>query len=272
MTRALALGLFVCLGCGEAGDPDALSEDTTAPLAWTAGERFALVTVNRLTRDPLLGDPVCSINVQLGEANADGAFPAADTEGACVVGGALPELQSASFTALDGGTMDLRVGGTVDAITVDDTNVGSPLSFECARLESERSVGVTSLADESATDALGAFVAEIPLQAAPTFSEPEELRAGVALWPEGDIEVSWNGGLGDSVELVLMPRDGSAPMVRCFADDDGDFAIPARLADPYRAAGATLEVGRVGVEVRDVDGVEVRLASRSATQLWLELR
>ncbi len=265
------MGLLVCLGCGEGSEPDALSEDTVAPLEWSAGERFALVTVNRLTRDPLLGDPLCSINVQLGEANADGAFPAAETEGACFVSGALPELRSANFTAVDGGTIDLRVGGVVDRITVDASSVGSPLSFDCTRLESERSVGVTSLADESATDALGELTTEIPLQAAPTFDEPAELRAGVALWPEGDIAVGWNGGLGDSVEIVLMPRDGSGPMVRCFADDDGSFTIPARLADPYRGAGATLEVGRVGLSVESVDGVEVRLASRSATQLWLEL-
>jgi hypothetical protein len=263
--------MVLALGCGEPGDPDPLNADTAAPLQWSAGERFALVTVNRLTRDPLLGESVCSINVQLGEANADGAFPAADSEGACFVGGAVPELRATDFSPLDGGTLDLRVGGSVDRITVDDSSVGSPLTYDCARLESERSVGVVSVAGESASDVLGALTSDIALQAAPALSAPPELRAGVASWPDGSIEVRWNGGLGDSVEVVLMGREGGGRMVRCFSDDDGDFTIPARLADEFRGAPATLEVARVGLTTELVDGVEVRLASRSATQLWLEL-
>lgn len=268
MRAALPLLLAVAFGCGDGGDPDALSEATAAPLAWEAGERVALVTVHRLTRDPLLGDPVCAIDVQLGEASAAGAYAAGESEGACFVSAAAPDL-SGAFAPLDGGTLDLRVGGAVDRVTIDDTAVGSPLAFECARLESERSVGVTSLAGESASDALGELMAEIPLQAAPVFSAPAEIRAGIATWPAGDLVVSWNGGLGDSVEVVLMQRDGGGPRVRCFSDDDGRFTIPAHLVDAYRDAPATLEVGRVGVAVTTVDGVGVRLASRSATQLWL---
>lgn len=268
--RALAIGLVLSLGCGESGDPDAFSEATAVPLRWSEGQRIALVTVDRLTRDPLLGDPSCSIDVQFGQALADADSPASESD-ACFVSLATQPLPSAAFTAVDGGTIDLRVGGSVDRVTVDDSTLGSALPFECARLESERSVGVVSLAGESATDALGALTAEIPLQAAPTYSRPTELRAGVANWPEGDLEVGWNGGLGDSVEVVLMARDGTGPTVRCFSADDGSFTIPSELADAYRSAPATLEVGRVGLTVEEVEGVEVRLASRSATQLWLQV-
>lgn len=267
--RASLLALVLMLGCGDGGEPDPLSEDTVVPLSWDAGERVAMVTVHRLTRDPLLGDPVCAVGVQLGEASAAGQLASSTVDGACFVDGAAPDL-SGGFTPLDGGTLDLRVGGTVDRITVDGSAFAEPLPYECSRLEAERTVGVVSVAGESATDALGAFDAEIGLQAAPTFTAPTELRAGIANWPAGDLRVAWNGGLGDSVEVVLSARDGG-PALRCYSDDDGELTIPARLADRYRGGPATLEVGRVGLTVVDVDGVAVHLASRSATQLWLEV-
>ena len=272
--RALPLSfLLLSLACGDGSDPDALAKDTAAPQRWSAGDRFAQVSVDRLTRDPLLGEPECSVQLFLGEANGDGAFAGTDSEGACFVGMAPVLLPGATITPLDGGTLDLRVGGSVERVTIDASSAGSSLPFECSELESARTVGVTSLADESPTDALGAFAVEIPLQAAPTFESPPELRAGIAAWDDsGDLEVAWNGGLGDSVEVVLGSRDGSGPMVRCFAEDDGRFIIPARLVDELRSAPATLEVTRVGLEVRSVDDVEVRLVSRSSTQLWLELR
>ena len=69
---------------------------------------------------------------------------------------------------------------------------------------------------------------------------PPRLGAGAPASPRGghsgDLEIAWNGGLGDSVEVVVGSRDGSGPTVR------------------------------------SVDEVEVRLVSRSVTQLWLEPR
>lgn len=270
--RALLLcGLCLAFGCGDPSDPDALTDETAAPQSWSAGDRVGLVSVDRLTRDPLLGEPMCAIQLFLGEATGDGVSSGIEQEGACFIGASTVLGPGSGFEPFDGGTVDLTVGGSVETVTVDASSSGSSLPFVCSELESARSVGVTSLADESPTDGLGAFTEDIPLQAAPTFESPTELRAGVAVWEPGDLEVAWNGGLGDSVEVLLVGRDGTGPVVRCFADDDGRFVVPARLVDTYRDAPATLEVTRVGLEVISVDGVEVRLVSRSATQLWLEL-
>ena len=252
--------LVLALGCGDA-EPDALDEDTVAPLARSAGDQVALVVADRVGRDPLVGEPECALTVQVGEATASGA---AGGEGACWTTDAPFDLRD-GYAPLDGGTLDLRIGSSVDRITVDGSAVAGPLAYECARLESAASVGVVSVAGESPNDVLGAFEGDIPLMAIPTLSAPVENSPGYARWGTGDLALTWNGGLGDAVEVVVAPEAGGTA-VRCSVADDGSFDVPGELLEGLRSERAILRVARVGLERRAVDGVQVRLASRSATE------
>ena len=113
--------LVLALGCGDA-EPDALDEDTVAPLARSAGDQVALVVADRVGRDPLVGEPECALTVQVGEATASGA---AGGEGACWTTDAPFDLRD-GYAPLDGGTLDLRIGSSVDRITVDGSAVAGP--------------------------------------------------------------------------------------------------------------------------------------------------
>ena len=269
LARSLCVAWGV--GCGGGDNADAFDNDTVIPLEWSAGERIASFTAFRVARDAqTLSGPSCAVSLELAESMSAGAVSRTDEEGACIVtDAAMALIDQPDFAPLDGGTVDLQVGGITETLTLSADRIAAPTPYDCAQLESRPSVVVTSFGNESPDDVLGEGTVDIQLAAYPMIAEPEPIGSGMAQWPEGELRVRWRGSAGASVEIVLADRDFPGTAVRCFIADDGEFVFPERLIAPYRARPVTLEVARVNHAVQTLDGVEVRLNSRASEGLWI---
>ena len=268
-------GLLLCAAlqttaCGGA-DPLGPDDDTVIPLAWEPGEAFAVVVVERQSKDPLtLADDRCGWYLQLGEAARAGELPRSDAEGPCVVTDAPVELRGQpGIEPFCGGTIRIEAGELVQTVTVCGETIPDRMDVDCADLDTSRTVAITSRAGESPDDELGDGELRVDRGGRPDIMAPEPQGDGTALWPEGELLVGWGGFGAESVEIVLRARDDGGRAVRCFVEDTGSFVLPERLVAPYRDRIASLEVARVTQTRADIDGVEVRLSGRTSDALWL---
>ncbi len=268
-TASVLLAALPAMACGghPAVGPD---EDTLIPLSWEPGDKIAVVAIERQTKDPLtLSDDRCGWMVQLAEAVEAGEVPRTDAEGPCIVTDASVELRTQpGLEPFCGGTIHIEAGGLRQTVTVCGDTIPDRMDLDCADVDADRTVTLTSRGAERPDDALGEGVLSVERGGRPDIMAPEPQGDGTAPWPQGEVLVGWGGVGAESVEIVLRERGGGRA-VRCFVEDTGSFVLPNRLVEPYRGQVASLEVARVTQTRTEIDGVEVRLSARTSDAIWL---
>jgi len=176
------------------------------------------------------------------------------------------------------GAVRATIGSSSRNITVCDTaTFPGPIDLDCADVAGASMVRVTSGPDEMMGDVLSTLDLSTPTAPLPMITGPEPMGVGTALWPDGAVTVRWTPATVDadvSVEIDVRRTSGVGTIVRCFADDDGEFELPDGLIAPYRTETTSIEVSRVAQARADVDGFDFRLSSKTsdAIQLFPRIR
>jgi hypothetical protein len=276
MTRLFTLLLSIAMGCGDDTMPPPMDmPDATwsTPRQWSAGARIGYGTVairTKLPSDLMMMD--CALDAQLADATAAGMLPQTDAEGECVVTSAADFVGLAPDPApACAGTFTFhRASDRTNYTVCPDTDFPNPFDLVCAELTGTDVVRLTSGPDEVDGDVLSTLDLSVSRPDVPVVTQPMPQGPGSALWPApGDLVIRWQSVDAGAAEITIGPTTEGGERVRCITADDGEFAIPARLADRYRSATAAVEVRTINQAEEEFDGYTFRLSYTVSTAIHL---
>lgn len=282
MTRLFALLLSVVMGCGAIGCGDDTMPipmdmpDATwpTPRNWGAAARFGYATVAIRTKRPDdLTMMDCMFDAQLADATAAGMLPQTDAEGECIVTSAsdFVGVGPDPAPACAGSFAFIRASGTTRYTVCADSAFPNVFDLDCAKFTGTDVIQVTSGPDEVPDgDVLLSLDLSVSRPNTPVVTTPMPQGPGSALWPPpGDLVIRWQSADAGAAEITIGPVAEGGERVRCITADDGEFAIPARLADRYRSATAAVEVRTINQAEEVFDGYTFRLSYTVSTAVHL---
>jgi hypothetical protein len=272
--------LLLLGACGDddGGPPPVNDPDADWPVVreWGAGAQFGYASVSIRTKLPSdLTMRECLLDAQLATATAGGMLPQTDAEGECIVTSATDfvGLSPDPAPACAGTIRFVRNEENTNYVVCADSDFPNTFDIDCGELTGVDELRVTSADDGVEGDILLSLDLAVSRPDPPTITVPMPQGPGSALWPDGtDLHIEWVTAEAGAVEIVLGPTVEGGERVRCLTADDGEFDMPARLVQPYRAANAAVEIHTINQIERDVDGFAFRLSYSVSDAIQLVAR